>query len=126
MNHFPDELDFRDAGMRGDSHIFRLTAGFRYLSSFGTITVHRGFETDGASIPRAFWNILSPFGPYFKAAVVHDWLYSPFNDIHNREDSDLIFKEAMFNIGVDWLQREIIFRAVRLFGSKSFRGTSLT
>jgi hypothetical protein len=126
MNHFPDELNFTDAGMRGDSHIFRLTERFRYLSSFGTIAVHRGFDTDGASIPRIFWSILSPFGPYFKAAVIHDWLYSPYNDTFDREDSDLIFKEAMYNIGVDWFQREIIFRAVRLFGSSSFRGTSLT
>jgi Protein of unknown function (DUF1353) len=120
---FPDDLNFTDAGMRGDSHIFRLISPFRYRSSYGTIDIHKGFETDGASIPKIFWSILSPFGPYFKAAVVHDFLYSPWNDEFSRGEADDIFKEAMYNIGINWIQRETIYRAVRLFGGWSFKGT---
>ena len=72
MIYFPDELQFRDAGMRGASRIFRLTAPFSYISSRGVVTVPAGFDTDGASVPRVFWSVLDPFGPYFKAAVIHD------------------------------------------------------
>jgi hypothetical protein len=40
------------------------------------VIVPRGFETDYASIPRAFWVILAPTGKHTYAAVVHDYLYA--------------------------------------------------
>jgi hypothetical protein len=121
---FPDEMQFRDAGMRGGCRLFRLTHFFQYVSSLGTITVPAGFVTDGASIPQAFWSILGPHGEYFPAALIHDYLYSDastgfFNT--TRKQSDDIFKEAMFNIGVAWPKREIIYRAVRLFGGRNYK-----
>jgi hypothetical protein len=122
MIYFPEELQFRDAGMRGSSRIFRLKAPFSYISSQGTITVPAGFDTDGASIPRVFWSILDPYGPYFEAAVIHDWLYSPHNRRFNRAQADDIFREAMYNNGLDWLRREAIYRAVRLAGWRSYKG----
>lgn len=122
MNPFPDILHFDDAGMRGSSRCFMLTKDFRYSSSYGLITVPAGFITDGASIPKMFWSVLSPFGDYFAAAVVHDYLYSPRNETYTRKESDLIFKEAMFNIGVPWYRRELIFRAVRMFGGIAVPG----
>ena len=126
MNNFPDHLHFEDAGMRGGSRIFRLLSRFRYGSSFGLITVHRGFETDGASIPRAFWNILSPFGDYFPAAVIHDWLYSAYNTEYDRAEADYIFKEAMFHLGVPWFRRDVIYAAVRLCGWACFKAKPKT
>jgi hypothetical protein len=122
MIYFPDQLEFRDAGMRGHSRIFRLTAPFSYISSRGVVVVPAGFDTDGASIPRVFWSILDPFGPYFKAAVIHDWLYSPHNRRFTRAQSDDIFKEAMYNNGLDWFRREAIYRAVRLGGWRNYKG----
>lgn len=122
MNYFPDKLRLEDAGMRGDSRVFRLERRFRYVSSFGVITVPEGTETDGASIPRAFWSILSPFGEWFAPAVIHDFLYSPANLEYTRAEADEIFREAMFNVGIPWPKRELIYRAVRLFGGRCFRG----
>jgi hypothetical protein len=121
---FPDPLRFENAGMRGSSRCFRLTHKFRYISSKGTIAVPVGFITDGASIPKAFWSILSPFGDYFAAAVIHDYLYSPVS-IHKftRAECDLIFKEAMFNDGVPWYRRDVIYRTVANFGKCSFKKT---
>lgn len=121
MNCFPDKLTFEDAGMRGSSRIFRLTNQFRYLSSLGCVYVPAGFETDGASIPRCFWNLLSPFGDYFPSSVVHDWLYSPGNTIFTRGESDFIFHEAMLNVNVPWFRREIIYQSVRFCGGSSFK-----
>lgn len=121
MNHFPDELEFKDAGILRGSRRFKLTAPFAYRSSRGVITVPAGFITDGASIPRIFWPFLDPFGKYFKAAVIHDFLYSPWNIRFNRAESDRLFKEAMFNSGLDWPTRETIYRAVRMFGGRNFR-----
>ena len=76
LPNFPDRLRIEDAGMRGDARIFRLLEPFRYYSSQGPIVAHRHFETDGASIPKIFHNIMGPFGIYFHAAVIHDLLYS--------------------------------------------------
>ncbi len=122
MNPFPDTLLLEDAGMRRGSRVFRITTRFRYHSSLGLIEVPAGTETDGASVPRAFWTIFEPFGEYFGAAVIHDFLYSPENHEYDRWESDIIFKEAMFNSGVPWHKREPIYHAVRMFGSRSFRG----
>lgn len=121
-SHFPDKLILEDAGMRGASRIFQLGARFRYYSSLGLITVPRFFTTDGASIPRIFWNVIGPFGDYFHAAVIHDFLYTRFNTEFTREESDFIFLEAMHAVGVPWYRRHTIHAAVRLFGWKSFRG----
>lgn len=120
---FPDPIELRDHGLRGDTRMFRLLRPFTYISSYGVITVPAGFITDGASIPRLFWTALMPFGPYFAAAIIHDYLYTEFNTRFTREQSDLIFKEAMFNLGLDWPRREAIYRAVQAFGGRSFQGT---
>lgn len=120
---FPDELDLRVNGNRGNVQLFRLLAPFTYLSSRGAITVPAYFETDGASIPEVLWSALSPSGPYFKAAVIHDYLYSEHNRRFTRKESDDLFKEAMFNAGLDWPRRECIYRAVRLFSAGYFKGS---
>jgi len=39
------------------------------------IIVPRGFVTDGASIPRALWWLLSPFGVLLEGGIVHDFGY---------------------------------------------------
>lgn len=123
MKVFPDPLILADAGTRNNSRLFRLEHDFRYRSSLGTITVPAGFITDGASIPRIFWTILAPFGEYFEAAIIHDYLYTEANRKFTRAETDLIFKEAMFNVGVGWLTRGLIYRAVRIGGRNLFRGS---
>lgn len=118
---FPDKLLFADGGMRGDSQIFVLIHYFRFLSTVGIITVPAGFLTDGASVPRIFWNIFPPYGSYFRAAIIHDFLYSCRNTKFNRLESDRIFLEAMTVLGIGWLKRQTIYRAVRLGGASSFK-----
>jgi len=39
------------------------------------IIVPRGFITDGASIPRLLWWLISPFGPLLEGAILHDFGY---------------------------------------------------
>lgn len=124
MNHessFPDPLELRLHSHRNGSAILQLTHYFRYCNPlYPIITVPTGFLTDGASIPRLFWNILGPHGPWFRAAVVHDFLYNPKSTQHfpgiDRRMADSIFLEAMKDCGVGWLSRTTIFTAVRSFG----------
>ncbi|EAA23052.1 hypothetical protein [Fusobacterium vincentii ATCC 49256] len=44
------------------------------------IKVFRGFITDGASVPKSLQWIYNPFGKYINAAVIHDYLYSTYNN----------------------------------------------
>jgi hypothetical protein len=119
---FPDRIRLEDVGMRGDSRLFRLLNDFRFRSKHGEILVPKGTVTDGASIPRAFWSILSPFGEYFAAALPHDYLYSPDNKVFTRKQADDILLEGMVVLGVNRAKRFAIYRAVRWFGWRSYRG----
>ena len=122
---FPDPILLRDGGTVNGDRVFILEHYFRYVSSYGTITVPTGFRTHGASIPRMFWPIFAPFdGDFFHAAIIHDYLYSKRSMGHfncSRLDADKIFKEAMYNRGVGWLQRETVYRAVRIGGWRSWK-----
>jgi hypothetical protein len=122
MRRFPDKLAFEDAGMVNGSRVFKLTSRFRYFSTIGEIDVRAGTKTDGASIPRIFWTILSPFGDYFSSAVIHDFLYQGKYHQFTRLQSDQIFLEAMKCAGVPWYRRGVIYRAVRIFGAVHFKG----
>jgi len=45
------------------------------LGAHFTYIIPAGFIFDGASIPRLFWNILSPSGYLFLAGLIHDFVY---------------------------------------------------
>lgn len=88
------------------------------LGSGVLLIVPKGFITDGASIPQIFWNILSPWGNYAKAAVLHDWLYAK-QDMTKLE-CDNIFLEAMEALGVNWFKRNLMFTMVRWFAGPAW------
>lgn len=86
------------------------------------ITVFKGFITDGASIPKCFQCIYSPYGKYIKAAVIHDFLYSKFNNTGiNRTLADKIFKFIMKETKVNNSTINKFYRAVRVFGEMSWQ-----
>lgn len=104
-----------------DGRRWRLLAGFSYSTAIGggkEIFVPAGFETDFASIPRGLWNLFPPTGSYGKAAVIHDFLYRMWGT--SRADADKIFLEGMEVLGVNWVTRRVIYRAVRLFGGTAY------
>lgn len=89
------------------------------------ITVHVGFRTDGATIPRPFRWLYSPWGTWAKAAVVHDYLYrnrrieigeGAATTSCTRAEADAIFDEAMEVCGVSAFTRFLFYWSVRAFG----------
>jgi len=99
-----------------------------------TITVPKGFVTDLASIPRLVSGVLPPDGPWTEAAVVHDCLYFTRGGLqlwygrrcisraqpYSRAEADDILREAMADIGVGLVQRNIIWTGVRVGGGKGW------
>lgn len=82
------------------------------------IEIPAGATSDGASVPRALWNILPPFGSYWRAAVLHDWLYRC--STKPKDECDLIFRDAMTDLGVEPAVRDAIYEGVRLGGQAAF------
>lgn len=95
-----------------------LTRPLRYQSAVlrALLTVHAGFLTDFASVPRlpfAFWL----FGDTAHAeAVVHDFLCA--TKIVPRAQADRVFLEAMEVSGIPAWRRWPMYLAVRLFGGR--------
>ena len=80
------------------------------------ITVKKGFDFDGASIPQALWGVYgNPLSGKFRiAALVHDALYA--SQKLPRELADAIFLDLMKQHEVEYLKRQTMYYAVRSAG----------
>ena len=86
------------------------------------IRVPKSFITDGASVPHSLQWLYNPFGKYIKAAVIHDYLYSVYNNTGiNRTLSDKIFRHIMKETGVDSRIARKFYAAVKYFGATSWK-----
>ena len=86
------------------------------------IKVFKGFVTDGASVLHSLQWLYNPFGKYIKAAVIHDYLYSVYNNTGiNRTLADKIFNFIMKETGVDNRTRRKFYMAVKYFGETSWK-----
>ena len=86
------------------------------------IKVFRGFITDGASVPKSLQWLYNPFDKYINAAVIHDYLYSVYNNTGiNRTLADKIFNFVMKETNVDVRTRRKFYVAVRVFGETSWK-----
>ncbi len=95
--------------------VYKLTYFVGSLDSDDTITTPPGFVTDFASVPRVFWWIIPKWGKYGNAAVIHDWLYWR-QEGRTRTEADAVLYEAMGVLKVSRWKKNVIYRAVRLFG----------
>ena len=86
------------------------------------IVVPRGFVTDFASVPQPIQILRASLsiGRYGNAAAVHDYLY--WRQDCTREQSDNILAIAMMEAGVSFLERKVIYEAVRQFGQSAWDG----
>lgn len=82
-----------------------------------TFTVPAGFVTDFATVPRFLHWLVSPYGAYTRAAVLHDWLIenkiNAMTDRVTSRDTDGIFRRVMEDLGVPWIRRWVMWAAVR-------------
>jgi hypothetical protein len=107
------------ANKTGDGHHYRLTEPLTYSPDDGeAITVSAGFWTDAASVPRIFWRVYPPFGKYFKAAVLHDFLY--FRGLFIRSKCDDLFREAILACGCSRFTAWTLYTGVRIGGWKAY------
>lgn len=78
---------------------------YEYESSFGIISIPKGFVTNGANIPRIFWSLFPPNSPeYISAATIHDFLcLNAYKDNKNYASfrfADEVFYECLKELKV--------------------------
>ncbi len=99
---------------RGDGSRWQLVEPLTYAGRDELFTVPPGFETDFASVPRAFTWLIPRYGRYTKAAILHDFLC---HRAQQRElawvDADGLFRRTMRELGVPLLRRWLMWAAVR-------------
>ena len=106
----------------GSDH-WRVLTPFSYkIDEESWVTIPAGYLTDGASVPRLFWNMIPPWGKYGQAAVVHDLLCEYLTVVRNgkpyritRARCDEILNEAMYSLGVPDFTRLMIYGAVTAY-----------
>jgi hypothetical protein len=78
--------------------------------------VPEGMKTDFASVPRVFVWFLPRYGRYTKAAILHDYLWR--TAVRAGEltlaEADGLFRRAMWELGVPFLRRWLMWGAVRV------------
>lgn len=103
-----------------DGHNFVLLEPFSFVRPNGeVITVPTDTTSDGASTPPILWPKLPPFGKYWKAAFLHDYLYRCTT--RPKSECDTIFNEAMESLQVEEETRITMYEGVHLAGWKAFR-----
>lgn len=99
---------------------WRVVSPFSYMiKPDHWVSVPAGYLTDGASVPKLFWNIIPPWGLYGQAAVVHDILCEYLTIVVNglpvaisRAQCDEVLNESMRYLGVPTWKRLSIYYAV--------------
>jgi hypothetical protein len=98
---------------------YALQADLVYQSDLiGEVVVPSGFISDLASIPKALWSTLPPFGRYSAAAILHDHLF--WSQQTSMQSANSVLREAMVLLGCDDVVVHAIFAAVSLFGSPAW------
>jgi Protein of unknown function (DUF1353) len=111
---FTPESEVRVKELEGsDWELLRI---LEYKGNRDHFEVPEGLETDFASVPRVFVWFLPRYGRYTKAAILHDYLWRdavPAGELTLAE-ADGIFRRAMWELGVPFLRRWLMWGAVRI------------
>jgi len=112
---------------RQNRRIAALAANFGFVAHLSrkrkiAVAVPEGYVTDFASIPGFVQWLIQPFGRHSEAAVIHDWLYTlgTPGDAKGRKIADRTFRRALKLVGVGWVRRSLMYRAVRLGGRSGY------
>ena len=80
--------------------------------------IPRGFESDGASVPRLFWRVVFPNSDSHAttAGICHDYIYRLQPEGWTREEADRMFLALLVEFGANRWAANRAYEAVRLFG----------
>ena len=83
--------------------------------TYDEIVIPKGFETNGADIPRIFWSIIPPFKPkYLPAVLVHDYLIKIAKNKKEIFYANYYFEKILLEIEDSYKTRTMV-KAVNLY-----------
>jgi len=110
---------------------WRLEENFQYKLADGTkLILHKGFEFDGASVPRPLWALLSPVGLLLIQGLIHDYGYRyqqlwqidengdvvPYKKGGKKKEWDKLFKQVGREVNGMAIIGFLAYLSVRWFG----------
>lgn len=101
---------------------YQLVDNFTFILNHTTVTIPKGFKTDGASIPRMLHTIIgqTPFNPnIIIPSMIHDYLYT--TGICTRKEADVNLLNMLILNDLK-ITGYFMYLAVRLFGFNHFKG----
>jgi hypothetical protein len=110
LNKF-DELTIRPHG----TSTWKLVEDLIYEGADQRFVIPAGYVTDFATVPKFLRWLIDTYGPYTRAAIVHDWLIThgiPDHLVTSR-DADGIFRRIMREEGTPLPTRWVMWAAVR-------------
>ncbi|MDD3886468.1 MAG: DUF1353 domain-containing protein [Victivallaceae bacterium] len=82
-------------------------------------TVPTGFYSDGMSVPRIFWRLISPqigSDAVTRCAVIHDWLYQ--SHVCTRKEADQWLRDHLIaDAGWSKWKANLVYAGVRIGGA---------
>ena len=121
MSSFTSELKYKTYDTSKRRVLYQITEEFSYAvgsieDPLVTVKVPAGYITDFASIPWPFSLVFKPDGPWAKAAVIHDFLYTDYLNM-SRVIADSIFLEAMLVLKLPHFVAYLFYISVRVYQS---------
>ena len=102
------------------------TVLYPYRVNFGgrNFLIPRGFESDGASVPRLFWRVVFPNSDSHAttAGICHDWIYRTQPEGWTRKDADRMVLALLIEFGTPAPRALAAYLAVRCFGGIAWNG----
>lgn len=102
-----------------------LTRGYKIkLNNGDLITIYKGYQTNGADIPRLFWRLYPPYAPeYMPAVLIHDFLCDKaIETARDKKElqekflyADNAFREILEKLNISKINVKIFYNAVRLW-----------
>lgn len=104
-------------------NVYTLQEGIKIRWNGKRLYVPKGFESDGASVPRIFWRLVFPPGDStaLRAAFLHDYIYRNHPEGWTKEDADQMFYDVLLRDGMPKWRAYIAYTGVKLFGGFSWR-----
>jgi hypothetical protein len=126
--NFPQGIKYVPAEHPKKREWYRLVRDYHLKYDDIDVIIPRGFEWDGATIPRIAWSIIGyhSMGKMAEPSLIHDYIYVfkgliPGQRKISRKECDKLFREHLIAVGVPKRAANRIYRIVRIFGVKYWR-----
>lgn len=99
-------------------NVFTVLYPYRVNWCGKSFLIPRGFESDGASVPRLFWRVVFPNSDSHvtTAGISHDYIYRVQPEGWTRLEADRMFLTYLIEFGAGRWSANRAYEAVRLFG----------